>query len=100
MVAYDPTPVDTRGVTLTPEIIALTELLARNAHDVWAQQRLADGWRYGKQRDDGRKEHPCLVPYDELSESEKQYDRNAALETLKAVVALGYAITRTDARRP
>jgi len=100
VVAYDPTPVDTRGVTLTPEIIALTELLARNAHDVWAQQRLADGWRYGKQRDDGRKEHPCLVPYDELSESEKQYDRNAALETLKAVVALGYAITRTDARRP
>jgi len=58
VVAYDPTPVDTRGVTLTPEIIALTELLARNAHDVWAQQRLADGWRYGKQRDDGRKEHP------------------------------------------
>ena len=87
-------------MTLTPEIVALTELLARNAHDVWAQQRLADGWRYGKQRDDGRKEHPCLVPSDELPESEKQYDRNAALETLKAVVALGYAITRTETRRP
>ena len=100
MARLTPTPVDTSGVTLTPEIVALTELLARNAHDVWARQRLADGWRYGKQRDDGRKEHPCLVPYDELPESEKQYDRNAALETLKAVVALGYVITRADARRP
>jgi hypothetical protein len=100
VVAYDPTPVDTSSVTLTPEIVALTELLARNAHDVWARQRLADGWRYGNKRDDERKEHPCLVPYDELPESEKQYDRNAALETLKAVVALGYAITRADARRP
>jgi RyR domain len=81
-------------VELGPEILELTELLARHSHDVWARQRLAEGWRYGPRRDDGRKEHPCLVPYEELPESEKQYDRSTALETLKAITALGYRITR------
>ncbi|HJT75799.1 MAG TPA: RyR domain-containing protein, partial [Gemmataceae bacterium] len=63
-------------------------------HDVWARQRLADGWRHGPRRDDARKEHPCLVPYDELPDAEKQYDRNAAVQVLRAVHALGYQITR------
>jgi hypothetical protein len=92
--AYRPEPIRTADVRLTPELLRLTELLARNAHDHWAQQRLADGWVYGSRRDDGRKEHPCLVPYESLPESEKQYDRAAALETLRAVLALGYRIDR------
>ena len=62
------------------------------AHAVWARQRLLDGWKYGPERSDARKEHPGLVPYDQLTEVEKQYDRNAALETLKAILALGYRI--------
>lgn len=89
---YRPRPLDTKGVALPTEIIELTEQLARNTHENWSSQRLAEGWRYGPVRDDARKEHPGLVPYDELSESEKQYDRTTALETLKAIVSLGYRL--------
>jgi DNA-binding response OmpR family regulator len=92
--SYQPTPVGTSQIELPPQILQLTEALARNAHDVWANQRLADGWRYGPQRDDHRKKHPCLVPYEQLPESEKQYDRNAAMETLKTVIAIGYRICK------
>ena len=92
--SYTPKPIDTSGVTLTREILELTEVLAKNAHDTWAQQRLAEGWRYGPQRDDAKKEHPDLVPYEELPESEKEYDRSAAMQTLKAIIALGYRIEK------
>jgi RyR domain len=92
--AYEPRPIDSSEVKLTKDILELTERLAENSHAVWARQRLADGWRYGPRRDDARKEHPSLIPYAELSESEKQYDRNAALETLKAVIALGYKLEK------
>jgi len=89
---YIPKPIDTARVTLTSELTALTERLAENAHDLWAKQRLADGWSYGPKRDDAAKKHPCLVPYAELPESEREYDRNAAMGTLKAILALGYRI--------
>jgi hypothetical protein len=89
---YKPEPIDTSHVTLTDEICELTDLLAKNAHDVWARQRLRDGWRYGPERSDQRKEHPALVPYEQLSDEEKVYDRQAAMETLKAILALGYRI--------
>ena len=95
--SYEPKPIDTSSVSLTPEILELRELLAENAHDHWALQRMADGWTYGPQRDDDQKRHPCLVPYEELPESEKEYDRNAAIETLKAIRALGYRIERAGA---
>ena len=91
---YRPTPIDTSQVGLPREIEDLTEKLARNAHEIWAQQRLADGWRWGPQRDDTRKEHPSLVPYEELPESEKNYDRATAMETLKAILGLGFRITK------
>lgn len=91
--AYVPQPIDARNVELAPEILELAERLAENAHDVWAVGRLRDGWRYGPTRNDERKEHPDLVPYSELTESEKEYDRRTALETLKAIVALGFVIT-------
>ncbi len=91
---YQPEPIDTSRVTLRKEVREVTELLARNAHDIWARQRLTDGWRFGPKRNDQKKEHPCLVPYDELPESEKEYDRNAAMETLKAILALGYRIVK------
>jgi ryanodine receptor 2 len=90
--SYEPRPIDTGSVVLSPEILALTEQLAENAHDIWARQRLDQGWTYGPRRDDAAKKHPCLVPYAELPESEKEYDRRAALQTLKAIIALGYRI--------
>ena len=91
---YEPRPLDTSGVSLDPGLLALTEQLARNAHDIWARQRLAEGWTHGPRRDDALRQHPDLVPYAELPESEKTYDRDAALETLKAIVALGYRIEK------
>lgn len=91
--AYRPRPIDTSAVSLPPELDALTERLAENAHDLWAALRLADGWTLGPRRDDSAKEHPCLIPYAELPESEKAYDRQTALGTLKAMLALGYQVS-------
>jgi ryanodine receptor 2 len=91
---YQPNPIDTSAVTLNADILRLTEELSRHAHDVWAAERFRLGWTYGPSRDDQRREHPSLVPYDELSESEKQFDRNAVLGTLKAILALGYRIEK------
>ncbi|BAY22651.1 hypothetical protein NIES2100_24140 [Calothrix sp. NIES-2100] len=89
---YKPEPIDTSKVTINTEHLKLTELLAKNTHEIWAQQRIEEGWKFGTQRDDVRKEHPGLVPYEELSESEKQYDRNTALGVIKMLLALGYRI--------
>jgi ryanodine receptor 2 len=91
---YEPEPIDVSGVTIPPEVEALIEHLAENAHDVWARHRLADGWTYGLERDDQVKKHPCLVPYDVLPDSEKQYDRAISLGTVKAILALGYRIEK------
>lgn len=89
---YDPKPIDTSAIELPPPLVEIAELLARHAHDVWALGRIADGWRWGPARNDERREHPMLVPYEELSEAEKDYDRRAAQQTLKAIVALGFSI--------
>jgi len=91
---YRPQPIDTSGVQLPREIADLTELLARNAHENWAAQRQADGWRWGPTRDDVRKLHPSLVPYDELPESERVYDRATAMETVKGILKLGFCISK------
>jgi RyR domain len=91
---YEPKPIDTAGVTLSAELSALTERLAENAHDIWAKQRMSEGWSVGPQRDPQEKKHPCLVPYRDLPDSEKEYDRQAALGTLRAILALGYQIKR------
>ena len=89
---HQPRPIDTTGVALPVELGPLTERLAENSHDLWAGQRLSQGWTFGPQRDDARKLHPCLVPYDQLPDSEKEYDRIAALGTLKAILKLGYRV--------
>lgn len=91
---YYPNPIDTSAVSLDPELLQLAERLAKSTHDVWARERFAQGWKYGPSRRDDTKEHPCLLPYEMLPESEKVYDRNTAMETLKAVCALGYRISR------
>jgi hypothetical protein len=92
--SYKPAPIPTAHVKLSAEILQLTEALAKNAHEVWAQERVAQGWRFGPARDDSRKEHPSLIPYEQLPESEKVFDRNTAMETLKAILALGYRIVK------
>ena len=66
--------------------------MARNVHDVWAQGRIAKGWTWGKQRDDKQETHPCLVPYEELPDAEREYDRQTAVQTLKLILKLGFKI--------
>lgn len=90
--SYNPKPIDTSDITLPKELLSLTEKIAENVHDVWAVGRIEQGWTYGSVRDDAKKETPCLVPYNELPESEKEYDRNTAMETLKLIIKMGYSI--------
>ena len=96
--AYKPNPIDTASVVLPPELQGLSELLAANTHDLWAAQRLAEGWSYGERRDDQQKLHPCLIPYQQLPESEKEYDRTTALGALKTILVLGYTIVPPNPR--
>ena len=91
---YTPQPIDTKDVKLPKELETLVEAMAKNVHEVWAVGRIADGWTYGAQRDDKTKKHPCLVPYDQLSESEKEYDRKTSIETLKFIIQAGYKIEK------
>lgn len=91
---YLPRPVDTSSVQLSKDLLELTERLAENAHDNWAMLRMREGWTWGDQRDDDAKKHPDLIPYGDLPDSEKEYDRKSAMETLKAIIALGYKIER------
>ena len=91
---YIPSPIDLSEVELPNDINSLVELIAKNVHDVWAKQRIEEGWTYGETKDSVKTTTPCLVPYEELSEEEKEYDRKTAMETLKLVVKLGYKITK------
>ena len=91
---YTPKPIDTENIQLSEDLMELTETLAENAHDVWAANRISEGWRYGEKKDSTAKTTPCLVPYSELPDSEKDYDRHTALETLKVIRKLGYLIIK------
>ena len=90
---YKPQPVNTDDVILSEDLLALTEQIASNVHDVWAVGRISEGWTLGEIKNPEKKTTPLLVSYEELPESEKMYDRNTALETLKLIVKLGYKIT-------
>ena len=91
---YVPQPMDTSDIQLSDELNVLVEQMAKNVHEVWAQSRIEQGWTYGEERNDALKHHPCLVPYEELPEVEKAYDRYTALETLKLICKLGFKISR------
>lgn len=93
---YNPNPIDTSDVILPEELLALTEKIAKNVHDVFAKSRFDEGWVYGEYRDDAKKTNPTLVPYEELADSEKDYDRNTAIETLKLIVKMGYSIKKIN----
>ena len=86
---YRPNPIDNSGIALSTRLQSLIELLARNNHELWAKRRMEEGWTYGPKRDDEKKETPVLVPYEDLSESEKEYDRDNAVQTIKTIIALG-----------
>ena len=91
---YNPKPIDTSAINLPQDLMDLGEQIAKNVHDVWAAGRIKDGWTYGPVRDDASRQHPCLVPYEELSEEEKEYDRKTAQETLRLIMKLGFKISK------
>ena len=91
---YVPQPMDTSDVQLPEELNELAEKMAKNVHEVWAQSRISQGWTYGPERNDTLKHHPCLVPYEELPEVEKDYDRDTALGTLKLIIKAGFKISK------
>ncbi len=93
---YRPTPIPASEIELDSGLHELVERLAESNHDHWARQRMDQGWIHGPERDDQKKTHPDLLPYDQLSESEKGYDRTSVIETLKAIIAAGYEIGRKD----
>ena len=93
---YKPRPADTSGETLPQELMELAERLAKNVHEVWAKKRMEQGWVYGPERNDDEKKHPCLIPYEQLSEVEKDYDRNTALETLKYIKKSGFELVKKN----
>lgn len=96
MKTYNPEPIDLSDVQLTDDLNELREAIAENAHDVWAVERRSQGWTYGEQRDDNKKETPCMVPYSQLPDSEKTFDRDMAMNTLKLVKKLGYDIVKRE----
>jgi len=91
---YKPEPIDTKNIEIPLNLRPLVELIAKNVHEVWAEGRIKEGWTYGEVKDSTKKTTPCLVSYEELSEQEKDYDRNTALETIKLVLKLGYKIEK------
>lgn len=94
MPSYVPKTIATSNISLSVDLQELVEKLAQNNHDHWAQQRMDEGWTYGVRRDDSYKQHPDLVPYNQLSESEKEYDRKMVVEVLKVIIALGYEVRK------
>ncbi len=93
---YRPEPEGAGSAQIEPYLSGVIEEFARVNHDMWAWNRQREGWSYGPSRDDARKLHPGLVPYADLSESEKQYDRNAAASTMRALAGLGYRIVAPE----
>ena len=91
---YEPHPLNLDDVPIEPELMELREAIAENAHEVWAKTRKDDGWTYGPERDDAKKLHPDMLPYDRLPESEKKYDRQMALNTIRLVKKLGWDLVK------
>lgn len=93
---YIPEPICEDDIVLSKDLNNIIEQMAKNVHEVWAESRISQGWVYGEQRNDEKKTHPCLVPYEDLPEEEKEYDRNTAISTLKFIMKLGYKITKEE----
>jgi hypothetical protein len=91
---YRPKPVDLSGVAVPEAILESLDVIARNTHDTWAKGRIGEGWVFGEDLDEAKKTHPSLVPYEELPEAEKAYDRATSLETIRMLVHLGYVIQK------
>ncbi len=89
---YTPQPIDTSDVILPEQLNELLEVIAKNVHETWAANRIKDGWEHGESRNDSLRHHPCLIPYEELPEEEREYDRQTAISSFKLIYKLGFKI--------
>ena len=91
---YIPHPADLSAIELPQELLELAHVISKNVHEVWSAGRMSEGWTYGSVRNDEKRETPCLVPFEELSDEEKAYDWNTAANTLKLIMSLGFEIKK------
>lgn len=89
---YKPSPIAFDSEELPAEISCALDWIGEQVHERWAEKRMLEGWVYGPQYDGDKKHHPCLIPYDQLPESEKEYDRSTARQTIQLLLHAGYRI--------
>jgi hypothetical protein len=89
---WQPTPLNLDGVRLSQDVLAISERLAENSHDVWAIGKF-------KQFEGTSNTHPDLIPYDSMTDAQKEYDRKASTDTLKFLTLCGYNFVKKQARR-
>uniref|UniRef100_A0A8K9WMV6 Ryanodine receptor 3 n=1 Tax=Oncorhynchus mykiss TaxID=8022 RepID=A0A8K9WMV6_ONCMY len=94
--SFIPTPVDTSQIVLPPHLDNVRDRLAENIHELWGMNKIELGWSYGKVRDDNKRQHPCLVDFTKLPETESNYNLQMSSETLKTLLALGCHVTQTN----
>lgn len=91
---YEPHPINVDSIPLNGDLEQLQDAIAENAHNVWAKARIKEGWTYGREFDDEKKEDPTIMPYTALPDCEKEYDRLTAFNTIKLVKKLGFDIVK------
>uniref|UniRef100_A0A3Q3BKC6 Ryanodine receptor 3 n=1 Tax=Kryptolebias marmoratus TaxID=37003 RepID=A0A3Q3BKC6_KRYMA len=94
--SFIPTPVDTSQIVLPPHLENIRDKLAENIHELWGMNKIELGWTYGKIRDDNKRQHPCLVDFTKLPETEKNYNLQMSSETLKTLLALGCHVAQVN----
>ncbi|XP_026840889.1 ryanodine receptor isoform X9 [Drosophila persimilis] len=89
---YKPAPLDLSAVTLTPKLEELVDQLAENTHNLWARERIQQGWTYGLNEDSDNHRSPHLVPYGKVDEAIKKANRDTASETVRTLLVYGYVL--------
>uniref|UniRef100_A0ABM5FAI2 Ryanodine receptor 3 n=1 Tax=Pogona vitticeps TaxID=103695 RepID=A0ABM5FAI2_9SAUR len=93
---FIPSPIDTSQIALPLHLEKIRDKLAENIHELWGMNKIELGWTYGKVRDDNKRQHPCLVEFLKLPETEKNYNLQMSTETLKTLLALGCHIVHVN----
>ncbi|XP_074985826.1 ryanodine receptor 3 isoform X13 [Caretta caretta] len=94
--SFIPCPIDTTQIVLPLHLEKIRDKLAENIHELWGMNKIELGWTYGKIRDDNKRQHPCLVEFSKLPETEKNYNLQMSTETLKTLLALGCHIVHAN----
>lgn len=91
---YKPSPQNLEKIMIPEQLLACGETLAKDIHEAWALERMTEGWTYGERYDHDQKKHPGLVPYELLSENEKNYDRMTSMHTIRLLLSMGFTISK------